>query len=301
MENFNFLGKYLWSLKKDLLKAFMWNMLYLIYLKGIIYGIISISSMEIKKHVENKVEETYQNSIKIELSWKKLKKITKNILDLMLNIIVFIFHLDYRTSDILKYELLKNNILNKREKRGELINYFNRVNLMMALFFYTFIIGYGYDETSILILLFFVLRSLYRSFEIIHAFVKDVTKSEDNKKSDLKKHDRLSLVIRSYIEIIILNAVVYKILFKLYGGLEPFIHSLGIVSFGDFSFVRMSILLENAINIVQSGENFDIISSISQLRIHQYYLGNLVMISQILATLSLILLSLAIYTGYKET
>ncbi|WP_146047138.1 hypothetical protein [Aeromonas bestiarum] len=120
--------------------------------------------------------------------------------------------------------------------------------------------------------LFFVLtRTLSRSVEVIYAFTNDAIESENTNSSSLNKYDRVKLALNSYVENILNFSAVYYLLQKEYVNVQgAFFSSIGR-------------------------------STISNLDLeHKDVLLSFVAYGQVITTLTLVVLSLAIYVGRKK-
>ncbi|MHA2771900.1 hypothetical protein ACXZ7F_11415 [Vibrio harveyi] len=115
-----------------------------------------------------------------------------------------------------------------------------------------------------------ILRVLSRSLEIIYAFTMDVIKGRKNNSSDLDKYDRIKLAINSYFESILNFTAVYYVM---NGG------NVADSLFKSFATGTIS-------NVTIVGTNDQLLSFFTTL--------------QVVTSLSLVVLSLAIYVGREK-
>jgi hypothetical protein len=120
-------------------------------------------------------------------------------------------------------------------------------------------------------LFFTLIRTCSRSIEIIYAFTNDVIKIENSNGSSLNKYDRVKLALNIYVENILNFSAIYYLLQKEY------INILGAF----FSSVGRSTI-----------SNLDLK--------HSEVLLSFVVYGQVITTLTLVVLSLAIYVGRKK-
>lgn len=156
----------------------------------------------------------------------------------------------------------------------------NNKNLVASsvIFFIVSIIGLLKNEIEcelfdfiVQIALSFVLtRTFSRSIEIIYAFTNDVINIDTSNSSSLNKYDRIKLALNSYVENIINFSAVYYLLQKEYMNIQgAFFSSIGR-------------------------------STISNLTLeHEDVLLSFIAYGQVITTLTLVVLSLAIYVGRK--
>jgi len=133
-------------------------------------------------------------------------------------------------------------------------------------------VEYQSFEFIIQIALFFVLiRTFSRSVEIIYAFTNDAIKIDNTNSSSLNKYDRVKLALNSYVENILNFSAVYYLIQKDYVDVQgAFFSSIGR-------------------------------STISNLDLkHNEVLLSFVAYGQVITTLTLVVLSLAIYVGRKK-
>lgn len=172
-----------------------------------------------------------------------------------------------------------NKILQKNSK-ATFLKSANNKNLIASsvIFFIVSIIGLLKNEIEcqlfyfiVQIALFFVLtRTFSRSIEIIYAFTNDVIKIDISNSSSLNKYDRIKLALNSYVENILNFSAVYYLLQKEYVNIQgAFLSSIGR-------------------------------STISNLTLeHKDVLLSFIAYGQVITTLTLVVLSLAIYVGRK--
>jgi len=137
-----------------------------------------------------------------------------------IKIIKAVTSLDYFISDVIK-DWVEKHTKNSSEAKAKLIQYFNWINLSIVLGFAILIIvifDFPFWNNQIptavskTTLIYFFIRSISRSLEIIYAFFGDVATKKGNVKStDLDRYDRLSLAVTSYIEMIISYSIFYYI------------------------------------------------------------------------------------------
>ena len=125
-----------------------------------------------------------------------------------------------------------------------------------------------YESFKAVITWFVIFRALSRSIEIVYAFSKDVIKGEEKTSSSLTKYDRIQLALSSYIE----NIVNYSVVYYFFNMTS--ISSAVIVSIGR--------------------------STISNVDPSKCLLDQSLAYGQVLTTLSLVVLSLAIYVSRKK-
>lgn len=100
-------------------------------------------------------------------------------------------------------------------KKGRIIESFNNMNVIVSvlLAFLLFAFEYAFNGYIWLFTFIILIRVISRSLEIIIAFYKDVThKNEAMKKTNLNKYDRISLAVKSYLEMIITYAIAYSVI-----------------------------------------------------------------------------------------
>lgn len=165
-----------------------------------------------------------------------------------IKIIKAVTSLDYFISDISK-DWVEENIENSSKANAKLIQYFNWINLsivlgsailMIVIFDFEFWNNQVPTAVSKTILIYFFIRSISRSLEIIYAFYGDVATRKGNVKStDLDRYDRLSLAVTSYIEMIISYSIFYYLWAVVFINnhkfilLDKLIKSVGIMTFSD--------------------------------------------------------------------
>ncbi|OOF22460.1 hypothetical protein BZJ19_14595 [Salinivibrio proteolyticus] len=125
-----------------------------------------------------------------------------------------------------------------------------------------------YESFKVVITWFVIFRTLSRSIEIVYAFSKDVIKGEEKTSSALTKYNRIQLALSSYIENIVNYGVVYY-------------------------FFNMT-SISNAVLVSISR------STISNVDPSTCLLDQALAYGQVLTTLSLVVLSLAIYVSRKK-
>lgn len=136
----------------------------------------------------------------------KFFKLPKNIKE----IVYFLLSPDYYSA-----ASIKNNTLLKINKHyyGNFIEKSNLYNFIISLVFSISMFSLiEYLQLHLVFLvLFWSIRVVSRSFEIIIAFVRDVI-DNNQKSSDIKSAERIKLAIFSYFEIIIIYAGIYFLL-----------------------------------------------------------------------------------------
>ena len=162
------------------------------------------------------------------------------------------------------------------DERKNFIQKCNIFNLFISLFLLIIcIITVCYDKNfqSWLIGITFF-RVYSRSIEIVYAFGKDALSESDNK-SKLTKFERIELAIRSYVEIYLYSAAFYITIIKDVDILKPLVMSLSVGSLTNVAYSQSPDLLF-------------------------YDWMQLFAFCQVFSTLSLVVLSLAIYVSRKE-
>lgn len=166
----------------------------------------------------------------------------------------------------------------QKNSKASFLKSANNINLVASavIFLIVSIIGLLKNEIEnqsfdivIQITLFFVfIRTLSRSIEIIYAFTNDVIKPHNANGSSLNKYDRVKLALNSYVENILNFSAVYYLVQKEYMNVQgAFFSSLG----------RSTI------------SNLDLT--------HSEGLLSFIIYGQVITTLTLVVLSLAIYVG----
>ncbi len=167
---------------------------------------------------------------------------------IFIKIIKAVTSLDYFISDVIK-DWVEENIENSSKANAKLIQYFNWINLsvvlgsailMIVIFDFEFWNNQIPTAVSKTVLIYFFIRSISRSLEIIYAFFGDVATRKGNVKStDLDRYDRLSLAVTSYIEMIISYSIFYYLWAVVFINnhkfilLDKLIKSVGIMTFSD--------------------------------------------------------------------
>jgi hypothetical protein len=125
-------------------------------------------------------------------------------------IIYFLLSPDYYSASS-----IKNNNLLKTNKHyyGNFIRKSNFYNFIFSglLFVVLFWLPEYSQPVSVFIKIFWGIKVVSRSFEIMIAFVKDVI-DDNEKNSDIESNERIKLAIFSYFEIIIIYAGIYFLL-----------------------------------------------------------------------------------------
>jgi hypothetical protein len=173
---------------------------------------------------------------------------------------------DEQYKDLLKRYIVKNNHYN--------------IAISVALLFAVSISYYLFNGATYLLGV-VIYRFISRSVEIIVAFGKDVTSNKD-KNSSLSKYDRIKLAIKSYFEVFVFSSTLYMFMPQI-KGIDAIFVSLGT---GTFTTVSNHIKLPSYINMPY--ETTDL------------YLMNIALFTQIFTTLSLVVLSLALYVSSEE-
>ncbi|MGL4393367.1 MAG: hypothetical protein ACRCSK_08055 [Fusobacteriaceae bacterium] len=196
--------------------------------------------------------------------------------------LLFILSPDFSISKYLKISTFDFEKL-KRDK-AEQIKIWNIANLWIDLIlFFVILFFIKIGLLNIILLKFFVIvfisyRVISRSIEIIIAFGKDATSDPKNNSSDLTKYNRIGLAIKSYFNIIIMYASFYLVIFN------DFFNSI-LNSFGISTFTNVPNILEQAYcSPIFSWNNF-------------FYLF---VYLQVITTLSLVVLSLAVYASRND-
>lgn len=195
---------------------------------------------------------------------------------IFIKIIKAVTSLDHFISDVIK-EWVEKHTENSSEAKAKLIQYFNWINLNIVLSFGILIIvifDFKFWNNQILtavsktILIYFFIRSISRSLEIIYAFFGDVaTRKGKVKSTDLDRYDRLSLAVTSYIEMIISYSIFYylwAVVFCKYCDfifLDKLIKSIGIMTFSNF--INCGLSVKNLrIFLFNTAVSFQVITSI---------------------------------------
>ncbi len=227
---------------------------------------------------------------------KKIKKdckillscIFKKVLKLMKTFIIFILSPDYYFALLYKN---KYNLPSQKKLFTLHIKRANMINLIISSSFFiilTMILQFLTNDFVInLIIVFLLYRIISRSIEIILAFGNDVVKKEyvEVKKSFLDKYDRIILAIKSLLELIILNTLVYSLLSRetcINQIVNAFIYSIGT------SFL---------VNIDFKGYTEPLIFSFNW----RFVLFNAIVILQVITSFVLIVLAIARYLSDTDT
>jgi len=172
---------------------------------------------------------------------------------------------------MIKYKYPKNSSI-----FGKYIKSNNNLNIFFSTVVFFVVIYFGdgaeYWYGVLFWLVFF--RFISRSVEIMYAFGKDVT-SNDNPDSDLTKFDRINLALKSYVEIYIYSSALYFLII-----FEPTWLKAISMSFGVGTLTNVSEALEK----------------VSEC--HEWF--GLLIYFQVFTTLSLIVLSLAVYVSREK-
>lgn len=167
--------------------------------------------------------------------------------------------------DYLLAKYYKNRLPNSR--RGEIIKYSNWINISFMSFVATVLL-FRINDIFLFLKIFFIFHLISRVTEISYAFYKDIV-DESEKKSSLKANERVELAVYSYFEIIILYATIYY-LFK-----------------NNHTLFLESLIYSAKINVF--------IFSLSDETLRSQFVS----LSQIFASLNLVVLSIATYLGSK--
>ncbi|MGL6167733.1 MAG: hypothetical protein ACRC0Y_05520 [Fusobacteriaceae bacterium] len=106
--------------------------------------------------------------------------------------------------------------------RKNKIKEWNRNNIILALIAVGVIILLEFSSMNIprdswemkFVLVFWAYRTISRSFEIMFAFYKDVTKNPEKNESKLLKFERIKLAVISYFEIILNSGILYYLIYN---------------------------------------------------------------------------------------
>lgn len=191
--------------------------------------------------------------------------------------------LDFYFADYYKQEFEDDD-----EKKGKIVKYFNSSNLIVSILFFsclsflTLLDTYDSIIVSSPILKIFtfviIFRISSRSFELMYAFCKDVVIKKDPS-TNLTKYDRIQLAIKSYIELALTNACLYF--------LSPIVNLENTV-------IELNESLIKSIGI-QTFTNVNLSDS-SEFTTIKYFIY-----LQVFTSLSLIVLSLAVYASRVDT
>lgn len=176
-------------------------------------------------------------------------------------------------------------IHNKGNKRKDFVIFSNWGNVILAC---TICIFVAFSLKGDIFYTFLVFHLLSRIIEVVLAFYKDVVRTKMNSKdlsigyksSNLKRGNRISLAIHSYVEFILLFSCVY---FLANSHINTNFDNNSMTSFLDFILYSMSV----------SAYNFSL-----DLGATTY--GKLVHVCQVFTSMTLIVLSLATYIGMKD-
>jgi len=222
--------------------------------------------------------------------WKNLLNLLKNIGDIFLSI----FSVDYWIAKELKNQL-KNAYTEpklKNENNGILIQKFNHWNLISSFFLMAITFGcvdYGNKSVITFFAFFNGYRFISRSLEIIVAFGRDIFDKEKEYTEDgkLDKFERLSLAIKSYFEIYIYSVSFYVTI------INPCNNSSWMLILKS---LLMSLSVGSLTNVAYSQGKWDGCNEYLLPEYLQFF-----PFFQVVATLSLVILSLAVYVSRKET
>ncbi|MDX9990186.1 hypothetical protein [Thiothrix unzii] len=145
----------------------------------------------------------------------------------------------------------------------------NKINLCLSLNLFAILSLLFYLNAIAFFQSLIIWRFISRSFEIICAFSNDVINGHEQQKSSLTKFDRVKLALLSYVEIFFYSACFYLVTVKDIEPIKAFLISLGV---GTFTNVNSDLFKCNEI-----------------LALFTYI--------QVFTTLSLVVLSLAIYVS----
>lgn len=173
----------------------------------------------------------------------------------------------------------------QKNRRKDFIIYSNWVNVIFACVIC--IITMSLEPRGIF-LTFLIFHIISRMIEVVIAFYNDVVKSKMNpsdlsigyKSSNLKRGNRISLALHSYVEFILLFACVYQLTGS---NINNVLSGNNMSSFLDYLLYSMSV----------SAYNFS-------LDINTTTFGKLVHVSQVFTSMTLIVLSVATYIGMKD-
>lgn len=182
----------------------------------------------------------------------------------------------------------------KKDRRKEFVILSNWINVIIAivLIFFTLLTVCLYEKVNLtwpIYLLFVIIlfRTLSRIFEITLAFYMDVVRAKmkknsleiGHKSSSLKRGNRLSLAFHSYLEVVILYSAIYFLSDKV-----GYFYSNGdMENYLDFFLYSLSV----------SAFNFSFTDSFTTFQ-------KLVHASQVVTSMTLIVLSAATYIGLKD-
>lgn len=183
------------------------------------------------------------------------RKVKTPFFQIFIKIMKAVTSLDYFISDVIK-DWVEKHTENSSEAKAKLIQYFNWINLSIVLAFailiiviFDFKLWNNQIPTVVnkIIMIYFFIRSISRSLEIIYAFFGDVaTRKGHVKSTDLDRYDRLSLAVTSYIEMIISYSIFYYLWTVNFCHwcnfifLDKLIKSIGIMTFSDFCLCNCS-------------------------------------------------------------
>lgn len=155
-----------------------------------------------------------------------------------------ILSLDYYFADAYKFFIKKEcRYCLYKSKLAYFIersNYFNLILSVILLFIVHYIAISKIRDSNLLNIFkyYALIRCISRSIEIIVAFYKDVVYKK-KKKSSLKSGERISLAVKSYIDIIIMYASIYML--NIVFGNQKIIYNM-VRSFGVSSFTQVDYL-----------------------------------------------------------
>lgn len=197
---------------------------------------------------------------------------------------------DYSISLYYKNRLKKEVKYNQADKIKQILTRFNYTNLLYTMlvfilfyFYYFFIIkgrtSFEYTTGNVFLNMFILYRTIARSMEITYAFYNDVKSSKKN--STLKSNQRIQLAVNSYIELILLFSMAYQITgaFSYDTLKDNIIRSFGIMTFTDIDLTYYNYL----------GKYIPIGLGI-----------RILMILQIISSITLVVFSIAKYIGGDE-
>lgn len=207
---------------------------------------------------------------------------------------------------------LKNTCMYRNEK-ARLLKGFNKTNLIFTVIILSIYIidivldlfvrkqevsKISFDNYFIVLNVFVVIRVISRTIEIIYAFYKDV--EEENKTSSLMNGNRLQLAVWSYIEMILLYAIIYYISGVFYEDnlFDNIVRSFGIMSFTDIDltyYINLTSdekLTYNSLYVILDNYDYNWLT----LFVNEIWI-RVVMGLQIVTSMTLVVFSIAKYLG----
>ncbi|WP_211653328.1 hypothetical protein [Planococcus alpniumensis] len=188
------------------------------------------------------------------------------------------YYHDYKAQKI-KCELIGERyeceIHEKKKKRKLFIIYSNWANLIVTSYFTLFAIFNLYEDFIPkyfidLVIVIIITRTLSRVIEIIYAFYNDVVSPSmssnlefGERTSNLKRWNRISLAIHSYVEVTLLFALIYHLLKTTFEGsneeyINTILYSFSVSAF-NVSFPESLYTFENFFHVVQIGTSMTLV------------------------------------------